>query len=161
MIYIITGGRGAGKTTLVSQLVHCARRQKWRVTGIITLGEWRDGEKVALYAHDIVTGERRLLARRKSATEPWEFVAETLEWGNRVLASAVPTDLLVVDELGPLEWEEARGWTAGLSAIDSGQYRVALVVVRPELVPQAQRRWPQASPGPFAVPPEGGPPSRA
>lgn len=142
MIYVITGPRISGKTTLVQQLVRCA--QGWRVTGILTVGEWRNGEKLALYARDLGTGEQRLLAQRQSAREPWEFVAETLEWGNRVFASAVPTDLLVVDELGPLEWLDGRGWTAGLSAIDSGQYRVALVVVRPELIPQAQQRWPQA-----------------
>lgn len=143
MIYLITGPRMSGKTTLVQQLVQCAHG--WRVTGILTIGEWHNGEKLALYARDLRTGEQRLLARRQRATEPWEFVAETLEWGNRVFTSAVPTDLLVVDELGPLEWVEARGWTAGLSAIDSGQYRVALVVVRPELLTQAQHRWPHAT----------------
>ena len=140
MIYIITGPRMSGKTTLVSQLVRCAQQQKWRATGIITLGEWRGGEKLALYAHDLSSGERRLLARRDSAAQRWEFVTEALEWGNSVLASAVPTDVLVIDELGPLEWEEGRGWTAAFAALESGQYRWAFVVVRPELVERARLR---------------------
>jgi hypothetical protein len=91
------------------------------------------------------TGEVRTLAHRQhSGGQQWAFVEETLEWGNSVLASAVPTDLLVLDELGPLEWVEGRGWTTGLSAVDSGLYRYALVVVRPELVEQARQRWPYA-----------------
>ncbi len=141
MIYLISGPRGAGKTTLCRQLVQCARQQGWCVTGILTEGEWHGGEKLVLYAHDLSRGERRLLAQRRSAAEPWGFVAETLEWGNRVFASAVPTDVLVVDELGPLEWEEGRGWTAAFAAIESRQYQYAVVVVRPELVDRAQARW--------------------
>lgn len=169
-IFLITGPRGSGKTTLCRQFIELARA--WRVTGILTVGEWRDGEKLALYAQDLHTGECRLLAQRQSALAPWEFVDETLAWGNGVFARAVPTDLLVVDELGPLEWLEGRGWTAAFGAIDSGQYRVALVVVRPELLEPARLRWAQAelidvtehalrdddlrqaSPGPSIVPPE-------
>lgn len=161
MIYIIIGGRGAGKTTLVSQLVHCAWQHGWRVTGIITRGEWRDGEKLALYAHDIATGEQRLLAQRQNAREPWKFVDETLAWGNGVFARAVPTDVLIVDELGPLEFVEGRGWTGAFEATNSGQYRIAFVVVRPELVEHARQRFPHATPidvqtssGLYGVPPE-------
>lgn len=145
MIYVITGPRGSGKTTFCRRFVESARVQEWRVTGILSVGEWHNGEKLALYAHDLRSGEQRLLAQRQSALEPWKFVAGSLEWGNCVLARAVPTDLLVVDELGPLEWVEGRGWTAAFGVIDSGQYRYALVVVRPELVEQAQKRWPSAT----------------
>lgn len=144
MIYVITGPRGSGKTTFCQRSIERARLWGWQVTGIVTVGEWRHGEKLALYAHDLCRGERRLLARRPNAREPWEFVEETLAWGNDVFARAAPTDLLAVDELGPLEWIEGRGWTAAFEAIDSGQYRAALVVVRPELVEQARSRWPQA-----------------
>lgn len=144
MIYVITGPRNSGKTTFCQRCVERARACGWRVTGILTVGEWCNGEKLALYACDLHSGEQRLLARRQSVKEPWEFVAETLEWGNDVFARAVPTDLLIVDELGPLEWCEGRGWTAAFGAIDSGQYRIALVVVRPELIAQVQKRWPHA-----------------
>jgi len=173
-ILLITGPREAGKTTLCQRCVEAARQRGWRVTGIVTLGEYMNGERVSLQAQCAHTGEVRTLAhRQRGGGRHWAFVEETLEWGNRVLASAVPTDLLVIDELGPLEWVEGRGWTAGLSAVDSGLYRYALVVVRPELVEHARRRWPhatrlrldrtpspasgwrsQAPPGPFIVPPQ-------
>ena len=52
--------------------------------------------------------------------------------------------MLIVDELGVLEFERDQGWVAGLAAIDSGDYRLGVVVIRPELLDQAQRRWPTA-----------------
>lgn len=159
MIYLITGPRNSGKTTFCQRFIERVRACGWQVSGIVTVGEWREGEKRALYAQDLATGEQRLLAQRKSAGEPWDFVEATLAWGNEVFARAIPTDLLVVDELGPLEWCEGRGWTGAFGAIDSGQYRMALVVVRPELIVWAQRRWPhsrlcQTSSGLFTVPPQ-------
>jgi len=50
--------------------------------------------------------------------------------------------LLIVDELGPLEFIHAKGWLSGLVALDSFRYRLALVVIRPELMEAAQTRWP-------------------
>ncbi len=144
-IVLITGPRGAGKTTLCQRLVENAHQRGWQVTGLLTFGHFVNGEKVLLRAHDVQTGESRVLAhRRLNETPQWDFVHETLEWGNAVLASAVPTELLVIDELGPLEWVEGRGWTAGLTAVDSKQYRRALVVVRPELLERARARWPES-----------------
>ncbi len=51
-----------------------------------------------------------------------------------MLESATPCDLLIVDELGPLEFERNEGWPAGLAAIDSAAYKVGVVVIRPELL---------------------------
>jgi len=50
----------------------------------------------------------------------------------------------VVDELGPLEFEEGRGWLTGLAAVDCGAFTAAVVVVRPRLLAEARRRWPGA-----------------
>jgi nucleoside-triphosphatase THEP1 len=64
-----------------------------------------------------------------------------LVWVNQVLAAAVPCDMLAVDELGPLEFEFSQGWSAGLTALDSRNYRVGLVTIRPELLSAARSRW--------------------
>ena len=50
-------------------------------------------------------------------------------------------DLLVVDELGPLELVRGEGWQAALEALAQGGYCLALVVVRPELLDVLPAAW--------------------
>ena len=51
-------------------------------------------------------------------------------------------ELLLIDELGPLEFRGEGGFIAGFAAIDARHYRLAVVVVRPELLDAARQRWP-------------------
>ena len=74
-------------------------------------------------------------------TRHWSFFPEIVQWGNQALENAVPCDLLIVDELGPLEFTRGEGWIAGLAAVDSGSYQSALVVIRPSLLKMAGQRW--------------------
>ena len=62
-----------------------------------------------------------------------------------MLSAAADCDLLVVDELGPLEFESEEGLIQGMWALDDGHFRLGLVVVRPRLVHAAQARWPTAT----------------
>ena len=108
---------------------------------------------------DLRGGETRALARRRDAGEAapgerrrWVFDEAVLAWGDARLAAATPCDLLVVDELGPLELDEGRGWTAGIAAVDSGDYGAAIVVVRPALLERARARWPMAAIADAAAP---------
>lgn len=48
-------------------------------------------------------------------TKQWAFIEETILWGSEVLAHATPRDLLVLDELGPIEFERGEGWVQGFS----------------------------------------------
>jgi hypothetical protein len=102
---------------------------------------------------DLSGGERRLLARYVSsetvaACEPrWRLSDETLAWGDAVLRRSCPTDLLIVDEVGPVELLHRRGWLAGLEVALRGPFTAAVVVVRPFLVPRFVHAWPDAAPG--------------
>jgi nucleoside-triphosphatase len=144
---IVTGPRGAGKTSLCRRLVSLARERGWRVAGVLSHARFEGGQKVGIEAENLVTGERRLLAVPRTdayAGEQqlgWIFDGEALEWGDEILAHAGGADLLVVDELGPLEFDQGRGWLSGLAALDRGEYRLALAVIRPELLARAQERW--------------------
>lgn len=106
-------------------------------------------QKIAINVIDLRSAERRQLAvHNPTANYPlefyWRFDADALAWGNEVLLHRTPCDVLLVDELGVLEFERNQGWVAGLAAIESGAYRLGLVVIRPELLQAAQQRWPWA-----------------
>lgn len=151
---LITGERGAGKTRLCRDLVEAVRSLPGPpvVGGVLSLRVYEGEEQVGIQVVDLRTGRRRRLASLRAAGEPapseatklWRFHEDALKWGNDALTASLPCDLLVVDEIGPLELEEGRGWAAGLSAVDSGAFTAAVVVVRPRLLPVALSRWPDA-----------------
>lgn len=53
-----------------------------------------------------------------------------------MLSQAKPCDLLVIDEVGPLELERGKGWVSAFDVLRAGAYALALLVVRPELIAQ-------------------------
>jgi nucleoside-triphosphatase len=156
---ILTGPSGSGKTTLCRELVAAARRDGRDVAGVLCPAVFEGARKSGIAAVDLRSGETCALARRRDAGEAapgaprcWVFDEAVLAWGDTRLAASTPCDLLVVDELGPLELDEGRGWTAGIAAVDSGAYGAAIVVVRPALLERARARWPMATPADASAP---------
>ncbi|HHX63400.1 MAG TPA: hypothetical protein GX702_00765 [Chloroflexi bacterium] len=147
---IVTGQRGAGKSTWCDELLRLAVSQGWQVAGVWSPAVFEKDVKVGIDMVGLPDGERRRLAvlRRDGDTNPfgmrWSFDDETIAWGNAVLANTDAPDLLMIDELGPLEFEHGQGLTEGLRAVDRRRYRLAVIVIRPELLAEALRRWPDA-----------------
>lgn len=143
-IWIITGSREVGKTRFCTHLVEKARHMKLDVAGVLSPPIFTGPAKTAIEVENLRTHEHKILATLRLedpkglSTQRWSFDDEVLEWGNQVLADAVPCELLVVDELGMLEFERDQGWLNGLTALNSGQFQMAVVVIRPELVSRSQ-----------------------
>lgn len=138
-LWLLTGERGAGKTTLCRRLADYARAAGWRVAGLLSPAVFQAGLKTGILVEDLVSGQARPLASavpRPPFDLPlgrWFFDPTVLGWGNRILQDCPPCDLLIVDEIGPLELLRGEGWTAGLAALLRPDLRLGLVVVRPEL----------------------------
>jgi len=149
-IWLISGASGSGKTTLCAAIVQRARAQGRNVAGLLSPGAFVDGARTEIWAESVRDGERRRLAGlvQQEADDLafgiWFFDIKTLEWGNAVLRKSTDCDLLVVDELGPLEFNLTTGWIAAFDVLSAKQFRVALVVVRPELLERARQLWPDA-----------------
>lgn len=150
-LHLVSGERGSGKTQVCAGLAQLLSLYGHDLAGLISPGVFVDGRKTGIEAYDLRSRQRRRLADRlEQAADAvgkvgnWAFVEDTLAWGDAVLARATPCDVLIVDELGPLEFEQGRGWLAGLSALDSRAYRLAVATIRPGLLETARRRWPGA-----------------
>jgi len=151
-ILIISGTRAAGKTTFCTRIAKILKSNGWDVAGLLSLPVIKQGEQTAKVARNIRSGDRRNLAsinfHGKSINEVqtgrWIFDTKTLAWCNAILQSSVPCDFLVIDEIGPLEFNEGEGFIEALTALDSGEYFFAMVVVRPEFLTTALQRWPTA-----------------
>lgn len=136
-LLILTGARGAGKTTVCYRTAALARAAGYTCAGVITLS-YPDGMREVL---DVSTGETRTLTTTPD-TGPvvcvgrFCFDARVLSWANEVLAGALPCHLLIVDEVGPLELELGQGWTQALATLREAAQTstLSLLVVRPELI---------------------------
>lgn len=138
-IIMLTGERGVGKSTVCQRAAALAKSRHYRCGGIITLHTSQDARD----ALDARSGQARPLTRDSGHEGAvrighFRFDPATFAWGNDVLASALPCDLLVVDELGPLEFERGQGWMAAFDVVRKDGFSLAVVVVRPELVERAR-----------------------
>jgi nucleoside-triphosphatase THEP1 len=149
-IVLLTGEIQSGKTNLCLDLHRKAQEAGLQVGGVISPAIFEKGEKVAIDILDLKSGNQKRLAELNAGqkseiqTQRWSFFQDIVEWGNDKLREAVPCDLLVIDELGPLEFQREEGWVNGFHAVESGAYRVALLVIRPSLIDDAVSRWPSS-----------------
>jgi len=150
-LFLLTGCRGAGKTSLLQKLAEAAKQARWSVCGLLSPARLETGRRTGIYVMDVHSGTRRLLASRNVGELKgpqighWTFDSEALAWGNALLQHAPPSNLLVLDELGPLEFDCKQGWTAGFDLLAKPTaWRLAIVVVRPKYVEAFLQRYPQA-----------------
>ena len=147
-LILLTGARESGKTSLLSEALGKCRESAIIAAGVISPAVFENGVKTGIDLLDVRSGEKRRLADLRKAgssgimTDRWAFDSQTLEWGNKIFGSAVPCDLLLVDELGPIELEKGLGLQNGISSLNSRGYRMAIVVIRPELIQKALHFWP-------------------
>jgi hypothetical protein len=128
---------GARKTSWTLQLIAAARACGLSVAGVVTTVEYDPG--IRRWIEDLGTGERRLLGHDgEERVGPdgcrWVLSDETLAWGDARLRTAGAADLLVIDEIGPVELLHRRGWWGGAAAALAGPSHLALVTVRPPLL---------------------------
>jgi nucleoside-triphosphatase THEP1 len=150
-IYFLTGERDSGKTIVCDRVIKEMAGIFKTITGVVSPGRYENERKTGIYCLDLATGDKKILAfyspgwDEQNPQREWEFLTETLHWGNELLANSIPTDLLVIDEIGFLEFEKDEGWTNALAALDSRKFSNALVVIRPALIENALARYPDAN----------------
>ena len=152
----ITGPSGCGKTTLCLRLAAAASRAGYSLAGYISPPIFENGRKTGFALQALPGREQRRLGFARILPQPtlpasapvtqdWRFDPSVFAWGRRILQETPPADLLLVDELGPLEFDLQAGMTTVLERIDLACDRLACVVVRPEYLPRALERWEEAA----------------
>jgi nucleoside-triphosphatase THEP1 len=153
-IVLLTGGPDAGKTSLCRRVVDEARLKGLRVSGLLTEAGRLSSGRIVQTVLNLRTGERRRLADYVGVDEgepigrgvagrfSWTFVSEAVRWGRHEVDRWLTgeTDLLVIDQLGPLELLAGSGWVNAVKVLEEGRYGLALVVVNPLVVEQLRER---------------------
>lgn len=164
-LYLLTAPSGAGKTAFCRALAAEANAAGWDVAGILSPPIVENGIKTGIRVQNLRTQETQLLAVASPSSLPtshfplstshslppphvslgyWRFDPSALAWGNDLLASCLPADLFIVDELGPLELLRGAGWQNALQALRQRTYKIGIAVVRPSLLDVAQDIYPHA-----------------
>lgn len=145
IVALVSGEIGAGKTTICQKVVDSARTRGFTCGGLLTPALIEHGRKVGIGGVDLLSGERKVMARiDRDLGGPcvgcYHFTTDAFAWANAIIASAVEAscDLLVVDEVGPLELVQGGGLTPALDLL--GAAPRALVVVRLSLVDTLRNR---------------------
>ncbi|MBT7074786.1 MAG: hypothetical protein HN922_07740 [Anaerolineae bacterium] len=148
-LILISGPSGSGKTAFCSKLVNLARSSGTPVGGVLCPAVFEGGNKVGIDQYDIKSGKQQRLGVRSVRAESyavgcWHIFKNVISWGNQALAELTSEDIVIVDEIGPLELENGCGYQQALRLLDERCYRFAFVAVRPSLLLVAQNRWPHA-----------------
>lgn len=149
-VWLVTGSPEAGKTSFCRMAANLARTSNWDVAGLLSTATIEEGQKVGIVAEDLRTGDLQPLATttpRQGFNLPqgrWYFSRAALEWGAKVIRTSLPCDLLIVDELGPLELKQGRGWAVGIQILKQPGFQRALAVIRPTLLYLARGQFPRS-----------------
>ncbi len=149
-IVIITGEVRSGKTLLISNVIPEINKLGMKATGVYSPARFKGGKKTGIYLVDISSQKKELLANYQPGWDPenpkreWKMDPEVLQWGDMIIRNSVPTSVLIIDELGFLEFEKNLGWTSAFDILEDGEYRIAIVVVRNGLLKQALAKWDSA-----------------
>ncbi len=157
-LFVITGERGAGKSEVCARLAALLVQRGMTLGGVITERGAAGEGRVAV---DLATGERRPFGKQETdrvdvpprepggagpvgaghapgvadpLTPGWVFADDVFRWGNEVFDRAGDRDVVIVDELGPVEILGDRGWVHAVERVKAGDYKVAVVVCRPGLL---------------------------
>ncbi len=149
-LILITGPSGSGKTRWCLDFVKLTRASGHDPAGLVSPAIFKDNLKVGIDLLNVASDEQLHLALRRSEAggdhfpAHWNLNPEVLEWGNVILGQLISCNLLILDELGPLELERGGGLTNGIELVSRRAYRLACVVIRPSLVGTAWTLWPWA-----------------
>ncbi len=139
-IFFLTGKKGSGKTTFILRILTLLQEQGLKVGGIIAPGFWNNNIRSKFDIIDISSNERKLLCgsdvdKGKASIGRFNFTKEGLELGNKALSyeRVLGKDIVVVDEVGPLELA-GNGWANGINELILKYNKILILVVRDEII---------------------------
>ncbi len=138
MIIVLSGPVHGGKTTFLEQSLGRWTSRGLALSGFLSIAVSNPAGEPEYDLLDLKEGRRLPYLRRAGEagwerTGPYYFVPATLDLARSLVAGAGPEELLIVDEVGPLELAGGGLWTALQNVIFRPEGR-ALLVVREEIL---------------------------
>jgi nucleoside-triphosphatase len=147
-LLLITGTPGAGKTTVLLRVVEALKSKGYSVGGMISREARAGGVRVGFEIVDLTTGKHGWLARTGQTKGPQVGTYRVnLEDLNIIGVNAIDSalrvsDIVAVDEIGPMELLSEAFKNAARAALKSGKLVIAIVhwKARDEFVDKVKSR---------------------
>jgi len=146
MLLILTGRIHSGKTTRLRRLVSEWRARQIALDGFLSPAVFESGRRVGYDWLDLGTDRCVPFLRRRGEADwerigPYFLIPPTLERAKRKIGTHDRRNLLIVDEIGPLELRGRGVWPALKAALSEPPLR-CLIVVREDILDRFQRVTP-------------------
>ncbi|MGB4595098.1 MAG: nucleoside-triphosphatase [Anaerolineaceae bacterium] len=133
----LTGSKGKGKSFACMELAGRLIDKSVLVKGFYSPPVFTEGVKTAIDVVSLPSFERKQLGvigeiEGYVQIRVWSMNPATFEWINRQLKRLTSTDVLMIDEFGPLEVEQQKGWFTALEVLKTAKYHLAVITFRPE-----------------------------
>lgn len=138
MIFILTGPVHSGKTTLLKKVLPELKEGKLRICGFLSEVVLKNDKIIGYDLFDLKE-EKTLPFIRRSGEKAWQkigsfyFIPEGLAEASKIILCGRDADILVVDEVGPLELAGKGLWPALKQAL-SKPLTNHLLVVRKDIL---------------------------
>ena len=117
MIFILTGPVHSGKTTFLDKAIHALKKQGVKIDGFLSKAVGRGEETLGYDLYDLKE-EKVVRYIRREGEKDWQkigsffFIPQGLAEAERIILRGKDNDILIIDELGPLELEGKGVWPA-------------------------------------------------
>ena len=146
-IFLITGNIQGGKTSFLSELIELLRKRSLSVGGFLAPGSFESGKRSGFRLKNIVSGDELEMA---STNETLTWIKYKRFWfnpdafmlGREWVCESLKAnpDIIVIDEVGPME-QEGAGWSETLEFLKSSSVPVQLWSVREKLCREVMEHW--------------------
>ena len=146
-IFIITGIIQGGKTSFLTELIELLRKRSLSVGGFLAPGSFESGKRSGFRLKNIVSGDELAMASTiETATwikyRRFWFNPDAFTLGREWICESLKAnpDVIVIDEVGPMEMEGS-GWSETLEFLKSSSVPVQLWSVREKLSGEVMEHW--------------------
>ena len=146
-VILLTGHPGVGKTTVVNRVYEHYSKGGFKIEGLTTREVREDGARTGFMITDLSSGQEGWLAKKNLTAGPrvgsYVVASEDLEKiGVAALERSMkgPADLVIVDEIGPMEMTSA-SFRNNLSRVLNGNRAVIATVKFGSRYPEVEKAW--------------------
>ena len=155
--YIITGGQGQGKTSLLKEVILILKNTSFKLKGFYAEGYWENNSRSRFDLINVNTNEKVKLCSIKPK-QSWKkifhyyFNPEAIKIGNSILNINLLAnlDLVIVDEIGRIDLK-GEIWHDALTKIVKHSDIPIILVVRNTFLKEVIEYWELRDPNIFEV----------